>query len=347
MIRDNKLYNFDWAKAVFMVLVIFIMAVMVVNAEGQALQTPQRDTQTGATGATLTFSNGRGDNTFDFEYIFSGTPTSNSIVLSGCHIGGTCDVLDTYTTVNTNVIKGYNGGRVYDYFTVGITVGGGTNPKLQVNRVSVRAGAAGSGGLPSGFVGIANQIKAPDGLVGAPSYAFSTSPNTGMWLPAANQIMFSLNGAKALQLSTNTFFLWSSGGNRILAMNSLGGRIDLPAGGGISAASGTDATGTFDTQFVRLSAGIWNVGATGTADGQLALAGMRSNTASNSDLGGLVTLSTGAGTYTFAKTYTSAPICVATDTTTAAVVKASTTTTVLTLAGTGSDVIAYMCAGRN
>jgi hypothetical protein len=66
----------------------------------------------------------------------------------------------------------------------------------------------------------------------------------------------------------------------------------------------------------------------------------------NTDVVGLKTLATGAGTVTFAKAFTVAPICVGTDTTAAAVVKISTTTTAATFTGTGSDVIAYMCFGN-
>jgi hypothetical protein len=72
----------------------------------------------------------------------------------------------------------------------------------------------------------------------------------------------------------------------------------------------------------------------------------KSGTTSNSDIAGQITLSGGSATYTFGKSYASAPICVATDTTATAAVKVTTTTTTLTLAGTGSDVVNYICMGR-
>lgn len=74
---------------------------------------------------------------------------------------------------------------------------------------------------------------------------------------------------------------------------------------------------------------------------------IKTNTASNTDLGGLITLSGGTGTYTFAGTYTSAPVCTASDKTAANAVGVSTSTTVLTLTGTSTDVINYICIGRN
>lgn len=98
--------------------------------------------------------------------------------------------------------------------------------------------------------------------------------------------------------------------------------------------SGTPSTGAFTT--VNATSATFS-GAPSIITG----------TASNTDLAGKVTLSTGSGTYTFAGTYATAPVCVATDTTAVNAVKAATSTTVLTLTGTGSDVIAYHCIGLN
>lgn len=73
----------------------------------------------------------------------------------------------------------------------------------------------------------------------------------------------------------------------------------------------------------------------------------KTGTASNTDVAGQLTLSAGTASYTFAGTYTSAPICTATDTTAANAVKVGVTTGALTLTGTTTDVIDYVCAGRN
>lgn len=70
------------------------------------------------------------------------------------------------------------------------------------------------------------------------------------------------------------------------------------------------------------------------------------NTASNTDTAGFITLVAGAGSYTFTGTYLTAQVCTATDTTAAAAVSASATTTVLTLAGTTTDRLAYTCVKR-
>lgn len=75
---------------------------------------------------------------------------------------------------------------------------------------------------------------------------------------------------------------------------------------------------------------------------------LKTGTASNTDVAGFVTLSSGSGTYSFVGTYISAPVCTANDTTNVANnVKPVSSTATLTLTGTGSDVISYICIGRN
>lgn len=56
-----------------------------------------------------------------------------------------------------------------------------------------------------------------------------------------------------------------------------------------------------------------------------------------------ITLASGAGSHTFATPYSTAPVCTANDTTAADAVKVSSSTTAITLAGTGTDVIAWVC----
>lgn len=75
---------------------------------------------------------------------------------------------------------------------------------------------------------------------------------------------------------------------------------------------------------------------------------IRSGLSSNTDLTGRVTLVAGTATYNLQGTYTSAPNCFAQDVTTPAnAASVSETTTQLTFTGTGTDVIKYICAGRN
>lgn len=76
------------------------------------------------------------------------------------------------------------------------------------------------------------------------------------------------------------------------------------------------------------------------------LKGLRTGTSAQTDLAGTCTLGTNC-VITFTQTYTSAPVCVATDTTAAAAVKVVVTTTTATFTGTGTDVLNYVCVGRN
>lgn len=73
---------------------------------------------------------------------------------------------------------------------------------------------------------------------------------------------------------------------------------------------------------------------------------IRTNTSSNSDLAGQVTLSGGTASYSFANGYATAPICTATDTTAKNATQVVVTTTTLTINGTSTDVIDFICVGR-
>jgi len=66
----------------------------------------------------------------------------------------------------------------------------------------------------------------------------------------------------------------------------------------------------------------------------------------NGNLAGSVALSGGAATVTFSPSFQSAPVCTASDTSGAHVVQASTTASGLSLTGTGTDVVAYICVGN-
>jgi len=73
----------------------------------------------------------------------------------------------------------------------------------------------------------------------------------------------------------------------------------------------------------------------------------RTDTARNSDAAGQIVLSGGTGSYKFSGSYATPPVCTASDTSATNVVEVSTTNTGLTVMGTGSDTINYICVGRN
>lgn len=75
---------------------------------------------------------------------------------------------------------------------------------------------------------------------------------------------------------------------------------------------------------------------------------LRSGTSGNQDLTGRITLSGGTATYTLTQTYASAPNCIVQDVTTPANASSvSESTTTLTFSGTGTDVLKWICMGRN
>lgn len=61
--------------------------------------------------------------------------------------------------------------------------------------------------------------------------------------------------------------------------------------------------------------------------------------------GGSVTLSGGAGSHNFAPAFSGVPYCTCVDSTATAAVKCSATKDTLTLAGTGTDVVVFLCLG--
>jgi hypothetical protein len=89
-------------------------------------------------------------------------------------------------------------------------------------------------------------------------------------------------------------------------------------------------------------------GGTVTVNSNLALAGGAhfNQGSANSDFSGTLTLASGTASRTFSNAFASAPVCVAADTTAANPVKVSTTNTALTVTGTGSDIINYVCFGN-
>jgi len=71
-----------------------------------------------------------------FEEIIAGTPATVSIVVQGCMRGGTCEILDTYTTV-ANADRSPSLTKVYDYFAVTPSWTGGTSPSVTVSADAV------------------------------------------------------------------------------------------------------------------------------------------------------------------------------------------------------------------
>lgn len=117
-------------------------------------------------------------------------------------------------------------------------------------------------------------------------------------------------------------------------------RLNLtPVAGGFESWDVTDYLGT-----VRPSSPVAN----NTAGTDWTYPIVRSGSSANKDITGRITLAGGTATFTLAGTYTSAPDCLTQDVTTPANASSvSESTTVLTFTGTGTDIIKYVCIGRN
>lgn len=122
------------------------IAVLMLLATSMCLGQGRKDTDWGTistSGSQLVFNDSLGAPSSTFEMVISGAPATVSIVTSGCMRSGTCDVLDTYTTV-ANSNRPING--VYDYYKVVASWTGGSTPSVRVNKLSLLAKRQSSGG---------------------------------------------------------------------------------------------------------------------------------------------------------------------------------------------------------
>jgi hypothetical protein len=76
-------------------------------------------------------------------------------------------------------------------------------------------------------------------------------------------------------------------------------------------------------------------------------ASIRTGTTSNTDLAGQLTLSGGTASYSFAATYTNPPYCVVTDNSAVNAVEVVVTASALTITGTGTDKVTYICVATD
>lgn len=99
-----------------------------------------------SSGGSFTLINAIGGMTAGFEYKIVGGPGTLNIVASGCFTDGTCDVLNTYTTV-ANTIVAPTISKPYVKFTVTASWTGGSGVSVKVNALSTiaRKGSGGGG----------------------------------------------------------------------------------------------------------------------------------------------------------------------------------------------------------
>jgi hypothetical protein len=87
-------------------------------------------------------------------------------------------------------------------------------------------------------------------------------------------------------------------------------------------------------------------GLTVNADNTVSTSAFKTGASANTDLAGQLALTGGTASYTFSKTYATAPVCTAADTSAISAVRVQTTTTTLTVTGASGDGANYICVGR-
>lgn len=102
-----------------------------IQSDAQAAYNLDRQTFTISTsGNSVTYNNIKGALNFSVEEKFTGGPATVSVTVQGCMVGGTCQTIDTYTTV-TNAVRSITG--LYTSLTFSATWTGGTNPTAVFN----------------------------------------------------------------------------------------------------------------------------------------------------------------------------------------------------------------------
>lgn len=210
----------------------------------------------------------------------------------------------------------------------------------------VLATAQGRAVTTSGIMYVRKMLNA-DGTIGAPSYAFASTPGRGFYSIDASSVGYTAG-------SSTDIFRMDSGGIRLNASSTLGW-------------GATTSSSTMDTFFARGAAGVLHLtGTSGTNGIRLQFNGLPTIgtcgtspaiTALSRDTAGSVNVGTGGTatscTVNFNATWTNAPFCTANGTTTTPAnvraVAASASTTVLTLtaasAWAASEVVAWTCVG--
>lgn len=145
------------------------------------------DSQTTSTSGTVLTIQNNGGLVPSFEELFTGSPATVSVVIKGCATGGTCDVLETYTTV-ANSVRSPTVSKIYSYYTVTPSWTGGTSPTFTVNTYITTSRTAGSGGGGSGTV--TSVAATGDGTV-------LNSTVTGSPITSSGTLAFSLANAAA------------------------------------------------------------------------------------------------------------------------------------------------------
>lgn len=171
-----------------MIKKILFTVILLAAIVSPAQQTVKKDSGTitvsggavGTAGGAFQLNNDLGMVTNGFEVVITGTPSTVSVITKGCMRGGTCDTLDTYTTV-ANANRKPSISVAYDYFEISATWTGGTSPTVRINRTATlaRSGASGAGGAVSSVFSQTGAVPDLSGDVTTGGSSVTTLKNTG------------------------------------------------------------------------------------------------------------------------------------------------------------------------
>lgn len=228
----------------------------------------------------------------------------------------TSEATTTTTPALTFALTNASGGTVF-----GRSAGSSGAPAYTIAPIlgipGTSTGTLGFGGSTSGTVTITPQVAA-----GTPTLTFPTASGT-----------FAVNASSPLVLNAATGALTAP--TVVTAAGLTNNRLSKASG----AQALTDSCMSDDG--VTLTNNCSGGFVVGTGAPFLA-----TQTASNTDLAGTGTMTAGTFTYSFVKSWATAPICVATDTAAANAVRVQTSTSTLTVTGTSGDTMNYLCVGR-
>ena len=115
---------------------------------------------------------------------------------------GDNQLLFAASSTQTNISATY--GSSGSYVPMQFETGGGVRLTIDSSGVATFAGRVVVDNLYSStFVEAATLVYTSNGSEGAPSYTFSTDPNTGIYRPSADTICFSTGGSERMRISSN------------------------------------------------------------------------------------------------------------------------------------------------
>lgn len=115
------------------------------SSSSQSFRSCIDDSTVSTSGGFIRITN-NGGLTPAFEEVISGSPTTISVVIQGCGTSGTCDTLDTYTTV-ANAVRAPTISKLYAYYYITASWTGGTKTSVRVITMITSARNSGGGSV--------------------------------------------------------------------------------------------------------------------------------------------------------------------------------------------------------